>query len=189
MEKYNVIVKYKTSYYSFYLPLRLAMAMVWEFFQLIKLSPLEIQENKFGNYLQTGFNDADLIRQVKTVMLEMGHFFQVQDDFLDCFGDTNVTGKIGTDIQDCKCSWLFVTALEKATPEQRRVLLENYGQSNQSSVDRVKGVYLEMKLPELYENYEQQSFLTISTHIQQMSPRLPKKLFTEMLNKIYQRRS
>jgi farnesyl diphosphate synthase len=117
----------------------------------------------------------------------MGHFFQVQDDFLDCFGDVSVTGKVGTDIQDCKCSWLFVTALERASPEQRKVLLENYGKNIELNIKRVKELYMEMRLPELYEQYEQQTFQTISAHIQQMSPVLPKKLFTEMLGKIYQR--
>lgn len=41
---------------------------------------------------------------------------------MDCFGDPAVTGKIGTDIQDNKCSWLVVKALEVMSPEQRAVL-------------------------------------------------------------------
>jgi len=131
--------------------------------------------------------DPELKRQVEKVTLEIGHFFQVQDDYLDCFGDTEVTGKIGTDIQDCKCSWLFVTALEKATPVQREVILANYGQDEESKITAVKNIYLEMGLPDLYQKYEEESYNLITTHIQQMSPALPKRLFNEMLAKIYHR--
>ena len=45
-----------------------------------------------------------------------------QDDYLDLFGDPSMTGKIGTDIQDNKCSWLVVQCLQRASPEQRQIL-------------------------------------------------------------------
>lgn len=47
---------------------------------------------------------------------------QIQDDFLDAFGDPEVIGKIGTDIEDNKCSWLVVQALGKASEEQKKLL-------------------------------------------------------------------
>ena len=63
-----------------------------------------------------------MLRQAKPVLSEMGHLFQVQDDYLGCYGKSDVHGKDYTDIQEGKCTWLIVVALQRATPEQRKIL-------------------------------------------------------------------
>lgn len=67
-----------------------------------------------------------MFRQARTIVIELGHYFQVQDDYLDCYGNPEIIGKIGdSDIQEGKCSWLVVVALQRVTPAQRRILEVN----------------------------------------------------------------
>jgi farnesyl diphosphate synthase len=164
MERYKSIVRNKTAYYSFYLPVALAMHM-------------------------TGYKDPEVFRQTKTILLEIGNFFQVQDDFIDCFGDPQITGKIGTDIQDGKCTWLSVVAMQRANSEQKEIMKDCYGQKDPEKVERVKELYEDLLLPHTYEIYEEESYKIINTQIQQISRGLPHKLFFKILEKIYRRNS
>lgn len=162
MDLYKSIVSHKTAYYTFYLPVALAMHM-------------------------TGFNDPEVFRQTKTILLEIGRFFQAQDDFLDCFGDPAVTGKIGTDIEEGKCTWLAVVCMQRASEEQKDIMKECYGSSDPEKVFRVKKLYEELGLPTTYAIYEEESYNIIKTHIQQISRGLPHELFFKIMEKIYRR--
>lgn len=69
-----------------------------------------------------GIAELAAYEQAKKVLLVLGEYFQVQDDFLDCYGSPEVIGKIGTDIEDNKCGWLIVQALSLANADQRKIL-------------------------------------------------------------------
>jgi farnesyl diphosphate synthase len=96
--------------------------------------------------LLAGEKDEDKFEAAKEILVQMGTYFQVQDDFLDCFGAPEVIGKIGTDIEDTKCSWLIVQALKRADDIQKKLLKDNYGKADHSCVEKVKKVYNELQL-------------------------------------------
>ncbi|XP_053224548.1 farnesyl pyrophosphate synthase isoform X1 [Podarcis raffonei] len=160
--RYKTIVKYKTAFYSFYLPVAAAMYMA-------------------------GIDSEEEHAHARTILLQMGEFFQIQDDFLDCFGDPEMTGKIGTDIQDNKCSWLVVQCLKRASAEQRQLLEENYGQKDLDKVAHVKQLYEELGLKKIYQDYEESSYQCLSGLISQHAVRLPSQIFLGLAQKIYKR--
>ncbi|XP_001950423.2 farnesyl pyrophosphate synthase-like [Acyrthosiphon pisum] len=162
MDNYIAIVKYKTAYYSFFLPVFLAMRM-------------------------TNINDQEIFKQSKAILLEMGQFFQVQDDYLDCYGNPEVTGKIGTDIEDGKCSWLAVVALQKVNSEQKKIMEDNYGIDDPVNVAVIKDLYGQLKLQNTYLLYEEESYKLISTYIQLLSRGSSQDMFFTFLEKIYKR--
>jgi geranylgeranyl pyrophosphate synthase len=70
-----------------------------------------------------------------------------KDDYLDCYGDPAVFGKIGRDIEENKCSWLIVQSLPRATPAQRALFDKHYGIDNPEDVQVIKRVYGEIGIP------------------------------------------
>ncbi|KAI0015106.1 terpenoid synthase [Xylariomycetidae sp. FL0641] len=164
MEKYTFIVIYKTAYYSFYLPVALALHML---------------------NIATPKN----LKQAEEILIPMGEYFQIQDDYLDNFGLPEHIGKIGTDIMDNKCSWLVNQALKMATPEQRKVLEEHYGKKDKNHEAEVKKLYNEMQLEKHYQDYEEKAVGEIRKKISSIdeSEGLKKGIFEVFLSKIYKR--
>lgn len=164
LEKYTFIVIYKTAYYSFYLPVALAL------YQLNLATPKNL-------------------KQAEDILIPIGEYFQIQDDFLDNFGDPAVIGKIGTDIKDNKCSWLVNQALKVVTPEQRKVLEENYGRKDDAKEKVIKQLYDELNIKQTYLDYEEKFVTDIRSRIANVdeSEGLKKEIFEAFLSKIYKR--
>lgn len=162
--KHAFIVVYKTAYYSFYLPVALAL-----------------------HYLQLA-TDSNL-RQAREILIPLGEYFQVQDDFLDAYGAPEVIGKIGTDIQDNKCSWVINQALERASAKQRAVLDLCYGRKDAAKEAEVKTIFEQLKLDEVYHAYEEKTVGEIRDRIARVdeSDGLKKEVFDAFLRKIYKR--
>jgi len=74
-------------------------------------------------------------------------------------------GKIGTDIQTHKCTWLLSQALLIASPEQRKLIEVHLGKDDDEDVQKIKRLYKDLKLPELYAKQETESFERVKTLI------------------------
>ena len=162
--KHQFIVIYKTAYYSFYLPVALALYYL----------ELATQSN---------------LKQAHDILIPLGEYFQIQDDYLDVYGSPEVIGKIGTDIQDNKCSWIINQALERASPAQRERLDKCYGRKDKAKEAEVKEVFEELKLEEVYLTYEQKAVGEIRDRISKVDETsgLKKEVFESFLQKIYKR--
>ena len=80
-------------------------------------------------------------------------------------------------------------ALQRATPEQRKILDENYGRKDKNMEAKVKEVFAEMKLEEVYKEFEEKRVTDIRSMISRLdeSQGLKKEVFESFLLKIYKR--
>lgn len=161
LQNYSKIVIYKTAFYSFYLPIALALVM-------------------------DGYTDEAAFKEALDILLPMGEFFQVQDDYLDCYGDPKVIGKVGRDIEEKKCGWLVCQALLRATPDQKQLIETQYGREDPVCVRNIKALYKQLDLEAVYKRYEEESFQQLKGRIDKASY-VPKAVYIGLLQKIYKR--
>lgn len=164
LERYRLIVQHKTAYYTFVLPVACGLIL-------------------------GGLGAAAEAPLVKDILLLMGEYFQVQDDYLDAYADPAVLGKVGTDIQDNKCSWLVVQALARLPADKRAALKAHYGKHEEADVAAVKALYKELDLEAAFFEYEAASYAKLQDMIKQAAATtaVPEVVFSSLLAKIYKR--
>ena len=163
-EKSKFIMVYKTAYYSFYLPVTLALY-----------------------YLQLA--TPSNLKQSHDILIPTGVYFQVQDDYLDVYGSPEQIGKIGTDIQDNKCGWAINEALPLCDARQKKILEDNYGRKDKEKEIKVKEVFEELQLQKRYLDFEKKEVTRINGMISRVdeSEGLKSTVFESFLGKIYKR--
>ncbi|MBQ0117485.1 MAG: polyprenyl synthetase family protein [Flavobacterium sp.] len=98
--------------------------------------------------------------------INLGLAFQLQDDYLDCFGDPLTFGKqVGGDIIENKKTYLYIKAMELAVAEDKAQLLHLFSvhpQDPTQKIEAVKELFVTTKAAEhtlaLIEEYTLKAF-------------------------------
>ncbi|WP_026776120.1 polyprenyl synthetase family protein [Polaribacter sp. Hel_I_88] len=134
----------------------------------LKTSVLVAAALKMGAIVaETKDENAELIYDFG---LNLGLAFQLQDDYLDTFGDAETFGKqIGGDIMENKKTYLYLKSLEVASEEDKGKLAFFYRQKlkdNSFKVPEVTRIFKMNDIPYLVtqeiEKYTQKAFDTLS---------------------------
>lgn len=87
---------------------------------------------------ETSQENADLIYEFG---LNLGLAFQLQDDYLDAFGDPKTFGKqVGGDIIENKKTYLYLKAIEFASPEEHEQLMHLFSVQPSDNSDKINSV-------------------------------------------------
>lgn len=101
--------------------------------------------------------------------LNLGIAFQLQDDYLDAFGNPETFGKqVGGDIIENKKTYLYLKAMEFGTEEQQEQLLHLFSTQptdNSDKIELVKQIFIATEsakaTQKAIENYTQKAFETL----------------------------
>ncbi len=98
---------------------------------------------------------------------KLGIAFQIQDDYLDAFGDAAVFGKdAGGDIKQNKKTFLLIRALETANPEQLNALNALLTSDPADKVEQVLAIFKDCKVDAWAEALKQKYMQEALAHLE-----------------------
>lgn len=166
LQHYHLITKYKTSLYSFYLPFACAYLLAHH-----NRSPLPDLQSELA--------------AEREILLQIGHLFQVQDDILDVYGDPEITGKIGRDIEEGKCTWLRCRSLasDMALSDPDRLLIKT-----SRDTEKVKQIYDRLNMKAVFDRFEAETTARIAASISNLPKQSSSsRILNLIMNKIVKR--
>ncbi|KAF2882273.1 hypothetical protein ILUMI_23893 [Ignelater luminosus] len=113
----------------------------------------------------TGKYREEFYKNLKSVLLRLGEYLQVQNDISDCYGNPEVTGKKGNDIQEGRNTWLIVKALEDGTLTQREIIKQHYGKPSLESEEKIQVVYNSLHILDKFLQYEEETYRNICNDV------------------------
>jgi farnesyl diphosphate synthase len=160
LDLYQIIVTHKTSYYTVWLPHMLGV---------LASETVATPDLASGAFTQ--------------FLLRLGYYFQVQDDYLDVYGNPDQTGKVGTDIMEGKVTWLACTAFKLANEQQADVIRANLKVNQEKVVE----VYEQLKLREVYHEFARREDEELQRDLGLLDPIYPKETLGTLLKSIARR--
>ena len=142
---------------------------VADYLQMIRLKTANLLATSLQLGAVIGRADSDAQCAMRDFGFNLGMAFQIQDDFLDTFGDAADFGKqIGGDILAGKRTFLYLKAMELAdekTREHLQSLICDDGLPADQKIEAVKKIYIELGVPEATENLRAHFFNTAKQHM------------------------
>lgn len=119
----------------------------------------------------------------------LGIAFQVQDDYLDAFGDPEKFGKdVGGDIRQNKKTFLLLHALEVANAQQKKILAELMQQNPPDKVEQVLQIFRDCNIDEWAKELKDKYLQTALQHLEAIAVRsVRKEPLLELANFLIQR--
>ena len=119
----------------------------------------------------------------------LGHLFQIQDDYLDLYGETSKVGKlIGGDILETKKTFLYVAALQNANSTKKKELEYAYHINSANKVSDIRKMYNALGVQEFAQKRIRELHSSLTELIGELRVQDDKKsVFREFLDIIFRR--
>jgi geranylgeranyl diphosphate synthase type II len=97
----------------------------------------------------------------------LGIAFQIQDDYLDAFGDPDKFGKeTGGDIKSNKKTFLLIRVMETCNPSQQKALKKLLKADSPGKVQEVLKIFRDCKVDEWAENLKEEYYAKAMKHLE-----------------------